>query len=57
MTYLMEMTLASEAGIDDARQGLPINERNMRRAPRLGDNLNRALWNLYREAYNNEAAK
>ncbi len=50
--HFRECQLADEAGIDDARSGLPLNERNRKRTrvPAWND----CMWAIYCRAYNDE---
>jgi len=50
--HAMECQLAMEAGIDDARAGLPLNERNRKRT--RVPSWNYCMWTIYCRAYNDE---
>lgn len=53
LSYQMERQLAEERGIDDARAGLPRDERMRNRCPEVPA-WNLVMWTVYATAYAGE---
>ena len=53
-SYFMELTLASDRGADDFREGKPLDERMRNRVPYCPA-WNDVMWATYRDAYNQAA--